>query len=176
MAQTAIETETNLSVGDLVVYASHGVGRVTTRETRAVAKQREEVVVLEFPEGLSVTLPFERALEYVRPVSSEAELASVRKTLRGGEGARDDVWQKRLKATRAKVTLGEAIGLAEVVRDGVRREHKSATRGGPAQLSLSERQLYLKARKLLSEDIGASRGIEPSEADAWITDQLDEAK
>ena len=72
------------------------------------------------------------------------------------------------------MTLGEAVGLAEVVRDGVRRQDKSAVRGGPAQLSLSERQLYLKARKLLADEIGASRGIEPAEADAWIAVQLDQ--
>jgi RNA polymerase-interacting CarD/CdnL/TRCF family regulator len=41
-------------------------------------------------------------------------------------------------------------------------------------MSLSERQLYLKARKLLSQEIGAARGIAADEADAWITEQLGE--
>jgi CarD family transcriptional regulator len=162
----------DVAVGDLIVYASHGVGRVTSRESQGKTQEQQEVVVLVFGEGLSVTLPFARALEYVRPVSTEVEIASVRETLRSAEGARDGVWQKRLRATREKVALGEAVGLAEVIRDGVRRANRSTVPGGPAQLSLTERQLYLKARKLLSEEIGAARGIAPDEADAWITEQL----
>ena len=72
------------------------------------------------------------------------------------------------------MALGEAVGLAEGIRDGVRRANRATVPGGPAQMSLSERQLYLKARKLLSQEIGAARGIAADEADAWITEQLGE--
>jgi CarD family transcriptional regulator len=165
-------TRMGLAVGDLVVYASHGIGRVAAREQRPGSGGQREVVVLEFAEGLSVTLPIERAVQYVRPVSTEAELALVRITLRGDDAFAEDAWQKRLKATRAKVTLGEAVGLAEVVRDGLRRDQRSSVRGEQVRLSLSERQLYLQARRLLADEIGASRGVEAAEADAWIDRQL----
>src|SRR5207253_1012094 len=114
---TRANPDFDVAVGDLIVYASHGVGRVSSRESRGGAEEKQEVVVLVFGEGLSVTLPFARALEYVRPVSTEVELTCVRETLRAAEGTRDGVWQKRLRATREKVALGEAIGLAEVIRD-----------------------------------------------------------
>jgi RNA polymerase-interacting CarD/CdnL/TRCF family regulator len=39
-------------------------------------------------------------------------------------------------------------------------------------LSTNERQLYRKARQLLADELGASRGLEPAEADAWIDAQL----
>ena len=171
---TRANPDFDVVVGDLIVYASHGVGRVSSRESRGGAEEKQEVVVLVFGEGLSVTLPFARALEYVRPVSTEVELTCVRETLRAAEGTRDGVWQKRLRATREKVALGEAIGLAEVIRDGARRADRPTVSGGPAQLSLSERQLYLKARKLLAQEIGAARGIAPDAADAWIAEQLGE--
>jgi RNA polymerase-interacting CarD/CdnL/TRCF family regulator len=157
--------ELRLVVDDLVVYASYGVGRVAIRQS--------ETVVLEFAEaGLSVTLPIERAIECVRPVSTEVEIAGLARTLGGADAVSQENWQGRLTATRGKVTGGEAVGLAEVVRDGSRRDERAAARRGPGMLSLTERQLYLKARKLLADEIGASRGVDPSAADAWIGGQL----
>ncbi len=157
--------ELRLVVDDLVVYASHGVGRVAIRQP--------ETVVLEFAEaGLSVTLPIERALECVRPVSTEVEIASIGRTLGGADTLSQENWQRRLKSTRGKVTGGEADGLAEVIRDASRRDERATARKEPGRLSLTERQLYLKARKLLADEIGASRGVDPSAADAWIGGQL----
>ena len=157
--------ELRLAVDDLVVYASHGVGRVAIRQP--------ETVVLEFAEGgLSVSLPIERAVECVRPVSTEVEITSIGRTLGGVDAVGQENWQRRLKTTRGKVTGGEAAGLAEVIRDASRRDERATARKEPGRLSLTERQLYLKARKLLADEIGASRGVEPPAADAWIGDQL----
>jgi RNA polymerase-interacting CarD/CdnL/TRCF family regulator len=156
--------ELRLAVDDLVVYASHGVGRVAIRQ--------QETVVLEFADGLSVTLPIERAVECVRPVSSEVEIASIGRTLGGADTVSQESWQSRLKSTRGKLTGGEAAGLAEVIRDARRRDERATARKEPGRLSLTERQFYLKARKLLADEIGASRGVDPSAADAWIGDQL----
>ena len=78
MALDTLE-ELRFAVGDLVVYASHGIGRVADRNNATV--------VLEFEErGLSVTLPIERAAECVRAVSTENEIADIGRTL--GEAAR----------------------------------------------------------------------------------------
>jgi RNA polymerase-interacting CarD/CdnL/TRCF family regulator len=157
--------ELRLAVNDLVVYASHGVGRVAIRQ--------QETVVLEFAEGgLLVTLPVERAVECVRPVSTEVEIASIGRTLGEAATVGEENWQRRLKTTRGKVTGGEAAGLAEVIRDAGRREERATSRQDPGRLSLTERELYLKARKLLADEIGASRGVDPSAADVWIGDQL----
>ena len=157
--------ELRLAVDDLVVYASHGVG--------CVANRQQETVVLEFAEGgLSVTLPIKRAIECVRPVSTEAEIASIGRTLGGADTVSQENWQRRLKTTRGKLTGGEAGGLAEVIRDASRRDERASARKEPSRLSLTERHLYLKARKLLADEIGASRGVDPSAADAWIGDQL----
>ena len=153
-----------LAVDDLVVYASHGVGRVTSRV--------REMVMLEFDRGLSVTLPVARAVKCVRPVSTEAELAAIGRTLSGSEVVSDENWQRRLKATRSKVAGGEATGLAEVVRDASRRDERTNARTEPSRLSLTERQLYVTARKLLADEIAARRGIDASFADEWIGEQL----
>jgi RNA polymerase-interacting CarD/CdnL/TRCF family regulator len=153
------------AVGDLVVYASHGIGRVANRS--------QKTVVLEFEErGLSVTLPIERAAECVRAVSTEDEIANIGRTLGEADVASGENWQRRLKTTRGKVTIGDATGLAEVIRDASRRDERAAARKEPGKLSLTERQLYLKARQLLADEIGAARGVDPAEADEWIGDQI----
>jgi len=157
--------ELSLAVGDVVVYASHGVGRVAIR--------REQSVVVEFAtSGLTVILPLERAYASVRPVSTEAELVGVGQTLGGADSDTHANWQHRLKATQAKLTGGEALGLAEVIRDASRRDERASARSEHGKLSLTERQLYLRARQLLADEVGASRGIDPAHADEWITEQL----
>jgi len=157
--------ELRFAVGDLVVYASHGVGRVAARDRKSV--------VLEFAErGLSVTLPIERAVECVRAISTEVEITSIGRTLGEADSVSVENWQRRLKATRGKVTDGDAVGLAEVIRDASRRGERATARKEPGKLSLTERQLCVKARQLLADEIGASRGVDSAEADAWIGDQI----
>ena len=161
-----------LAVGDVVVYGAHGVGHVVARERRVVLGDVQEILVLELADGLSVTLPVERARGLLRPLLSEADLRRVQETLRGDQTLSEGGWLKRRKDTQVKVTGGDPLGLAEVVRDGARRERRLIAKGTGSQLSPSERGLYIRARRLLSGEIGLAHGLEPAEADAWIEEQL----
>jgi CarD family transcriptional regulator len=156
----------------VVVYAAHGVGRVTAREKRMVLGAAQEVLVLELADGLSVTLPLGRARELLRPLLSKADLRRVQATLREEHTLSEDVWPKRRKDTQAKLKDGDPLGLAEVVRDCARREQRLRAKHTGSQLSPSERALYLRARRLLTGEIGLAGGLEPAEADAWIEEQL----
>ena len=99
-------------------------------------------------------------------------MSAVQTTLRGSESPGEEAWQKRIKAARNKLVEGEATGLAEVIRDAAHRAGRSTPRGEAVRLSTNERDLCLKARRLLAAEIGLARGIEPEEADLWIGDQL----
>ena len=170
MAVPSAKPEPTLAVGGVVVYGAHGVGRVA--EVRPAAEGAEPIVVLEFEEGLRVTLPLERARLAVRPVASEAELQVVQRTLRGeGQVADQESWAKRFRSTQLKVSAGELVGVAEVVRDGIQREREHGARAGSA-LAPGQRTLYLKARRLLASEIAAARGIDPADADDWINAQV----
>lgn len=170
LATLPYTAEVEFSVGQVVVYGAHGSGRVVVRETRAATAEPQEVVVLELAATLTVTLPIALAHEQLRAVSNEAELASVQTTLRGAPRAREPVWIKRQTATRAKLASGQAICLAEVISDGAHRQRSQA-----APLSVNERELYAKARRLLADEIGHARGIDPAQAEDWITNQLEHA-
>jgi CarD family transcriptional regulator len=158
-----------LAVGDMVVYASHGAGHVAARERKVILGKRQEVIVLALAGGLSVELPMERAHELLRPLASEADMARVQKTLGADHAANSDPWLKRRRDSQAKLTAGDPIELAEIIRDSA---HRESTLPAKSRLSPAERDLSVKARQLLSTEIALARGVGPAEANAWIDEQL----
>jgi CarD family transcriptional regulator len=155
------------AVGQVFVYGGHGPGLVVGRRTEGSGREAREVVVLELAATLTITLPIALAREELRALVNESELAGVQKTLRAAPPTYDSVWTRRQKATRAKLASGLPISLAEVISDGAHRYYGEAMR-----LSYHERELYLKARRLLADEIGHARGIDAAQAEDWITDQL----
>jgi CarD family transcriptional regulator len=167
IAQKAESLEVDgVCVGDTVVYAAHGVGRVVARGQQQVGGTERDCVVVEFAAGLRVTLSLDEAGERLRPVADEKQLEQVRRTLALKTAGRDSRWTTRIKESKAKVAGGRPTDLAELVRDGSRFEVDGA------RLSHVERRLYLQARELLIREICSARGLEPDEAEAWIEAQI----
>ena len=159
----------NLSVGDVVVYGAHGAGSIETRETRSVEGEDQTVVVIALAEGLSVQLPLALALEQLRPIVDDAGLATIEQVLRDAPSISKDSWLNRRRDAQAK--LGDAIGLAEVIRDGSGREAALA-RGSGSRLAPSEREVLRRARALLATEIAAARDVTVGDAESWIDRQL----
>jgi len=61
----------------------------------------------------------------------------------------------------------EVIGERAAFRSACETARRQGTPTPP-----SERELYVKARKLLVEEIGLARGIDTVDAETWIEDQL----
>src|SRR5437868_420817 len=156
----------------MVVYASHGAGHVAAREKRVVLGKRQEVIVLALAGGLSVELPIERAHELLRPLASEAEMSRVQKTLSADRAVSAGPWLKRRRDSQAKLTGGDPVELAELIRDSAHREWTLPAKSTKSQLSPGERDLFVKARQLLSNEIALARGVKQAEANAWIDEQL----
>jgi CarD family transcriptional regulator len=161
-----------LAVGDAVVYPAYGAGRVAAREKRVVLGADQEIVVLALADGLSITLPMQLARELLRPLVSEAGLRGVQETLREDGAPSGDVWLKRVKQVQAKLRGGDPLELAEIVRDGARRQQTLTANGTSSKLSLWEKGLCVKARQHLSGEIGLARGLDRAQVDAWIDEQL----
>jgi CarD family transcriptional regulator len=96
-------------------------------------------------------------------------MSRVQKTLGSEQAANRDPWLRRRRASQAKLTSGDPVELAEIIRDSAHREW---TLRAKSQLSPGERDLFMKARQLLSNEIALARGVEPAEANAWIDEQL----
>jgi CarD family transcriptional regulator, regulator of rRNA transcription len=152
----------DLSVGTMVVYAGHGVGRIHDTSRRLIGGTEQEVVLIELSNGLSVSLPLERARLLLRSPASESDLEEVRETLRQDPYEPDKRWLARKQDAEAKLATGTPLALAEVIRD-------SGARSAPTS---SERTLYLRARECLAEEIAQVRGLDIENAKAWIDDQL----
>lgn len=160
--------EPPIAVGDMVVYAAHGLGRVVASERIAVGGAERDCVVVDLPAGLRVTLSFELAASRLRAVADEGELARVQRTLAAAPGPRDGTWLKRVKASRARLVGGQAADLAALVRDGSASDRREP---GCPRLSPGERRLYLHARQLLVRELSWAREVSEDEADAWIDAQ-----
>ena len=149
------------AVGDAVVYASHGIGRVESAHD--AEGTQPATIVLDLESGLKVTLPLVRAKETLRSLSGEPELEGVRLTL-----AADVVPSRRRRFAQEKLAAGEIDGLAEIVRDGLQRERRLTTGSGKPMAN----ELFRQARQLLTAEIAACRGIEQEEADSWVLEQV----
>jgi CarD family transcriptional regulator len=158
-----------LAVGDVVVYGAHGAGTIEARETRSIHGELQTVVVVALPGGLRVQLPLPLAQDQLRALVDEVGLATVGKVLRDAPPSSGESWLKRRREALAK--LGDAIGLAEIVRDGHVRE-TAPGRGNGSRLAPSERELVLRARGLLTSEIALSRNVPVADAEAWLDRQL----
>lgn len=157
-----------LAVGDTVVYAAHGIGRVVALEQKQVAGTERDCLVVDLAAGLRVTLSIEEAAERLRAVADDAELENVRRTLAADSNSRDGGWSARIRESKAKLASGRPVELAELVRDGGRFERTDEG----SRLSQAERRVYLQARELLVRELCSARGLEPEQAEAWIEMQI----
>jgi RNA polymerase-interacting CarD/CdnL/TRCF family regulator len=159
----------SLAVGDVVVYASHGIGRIES--THPAEGALPERVIVVFESGLRVTLPLDRARGSLRCLSGEAELEEVERILRTEVPPSIEPWSRRHRFAQEKLAEGRVGGLAEIVRDGLQRKRRLAAMSRGRSHAPIEGELYRKARALLAAEIAACRGIEPEAADAWILGQ-----
>jgi CarD family transcriptional regulator len=167
----ALPASVRLAVGTVVVHPAHGVGRVSARDRSVIRGVEQDVAVIELDDGLSVTMPVQLAQELLRPPVGEPGLRQIRETLRRDDVPGEEVWSKRIGQTQEKLKDGDPLMLAEIVRDGARRE-RATQNSSSAKLSASERSLYARARELLSGEIGFVRGLSQAEANAWIDEQV----
>jgi CarD family transcriptional regulator, regulator of rRNA transcription len=164
-----------LDVGDMVVYGAHGAGAVAARESRVFRGAPQDVIVLALAGGLRVELPVEQAQERLRPIATEADVSRVEETLSTVHPVNGDAWLMRQRVALAKLSAGDPIALAEIIRDSAGRQRRQSTKRTRPALSPGERELLVQARRLLSTEIGLLRGIAPEEAEAWIDRQLERA-
>ena len=150
-----------------MVYASHGLGRVVRIDRPAVRGASEDVVVVELSDGLTVSLPQKLAEAQLRAPLTSDQLRLVQEVLRQEPVGNDKPWLSRRHDAAGKLTNGGVVELAEIVRDGTVPARAHSTKG-----NTSEREVLLKARRLLSREISFVLGLGATEADDWIDEQL----
>ena len=142
----------SFATGDLVVYPSHGVGRITGIETQEIAGLTLSVFVVLFDKDrMTLRVPLAKAkVSGLRRLSSRKEMDAALAKLRGRSRAKRTMWSRRAQEYQAKIASGDPGSIAEVVRDLYRNT------GQPEQ-SYSERQIYQAALAKLRGKTRAKR-------------------
>src|SRR5713226_9202093 len=150
-------------VGDKVVYPHHGAGTVVKKESREVLGQKREYLTIKILHNdMTVQVPCENADQVgLRRVIGEKEVGVVLKALTGGSTEMPKNWNRRFKHNRDKMKTGDILELAEVVRNLSLRDHEKG-------LSTGEKQMFVKAKKILASELMYAKGMDADESAEWI--------
>jgi CarD family transcriptional regulator len=157
-------------IGDKVVYPHHGAGTVVKREKREVLGEKREYLTIKILHNdMTVNVPSENAEAVgLRKVIGEDMVKVVIKALTGGGTAMPKNWNRRFKHNRDKMKTGNIFELAEVVRN-------LAVRNNEKGLSTGEKQMFVKAKKILASELMYAKDMDEDEAASWLDDVLSRA-
>jgi CarD family transcriptional regulator len=150
-------------VGDKVVYPHHGAGTVVKKESREVLGQKREYLTIKILHNdMTVNVPCENADKVgLRRVIDEEMVEKVLKALTGDGTVMPKNWNRRFKHNRDKMKTGDILELAEVVRNLSLRDHEKG-------LSTGEKQMFVKAKKILASELMYAKDMDEEEAAEWL--------
>ena len=150
-------------VGDKVVYPHHGAGTVVKKEKREILGQTREYLTIQILHNdMTVNVPVENAEQVgLRTVIDEDLVNTVVKALTAGESEMPKNWNRRFKHNRDKMKTGDVLELAEVVRNLSLRDHEKG-------LSTGEKQMFVKAKKILASELMYAKAVDEEEAAEWL--------
>ena len=154
-------------VGEKVVYPHHGAGTVVKKEVREVLGEKREYLTIQILHNdMTVNVPSENAEKVgLRKVINEEMVAVVMKALTGNGTTMPKNCNRRFKHNRDKMKTGDIFELAEVVRNLSLRDHDKG-------LSTGEKQMFVKAKKILASELMYAKDMDEEEAAVWLDDLL----
>jgi CarD family transcriptional regulator len=154
-------------VGDKVVYPHHGAGTIVKKESREVLGQKREYLTIKILHNdMTVQVPSENADQVgLRRVIGEKEVGVVLKALTGGSTEMPKNWNRRFKHNRDKMKTGDILELSEVVKNLSLRDHEKG-------LSTGEKQMFVKAKKILASELMYAKGMDEEECAEWLDSVL----
>jgi CarD family transcriptional regulator len=154
-------------VGDKVVYPHHGAGTVIRKEQRVVLSQEREYLTIQISHSeMIVNVPTENAERVgLRKIIDEVMVERVIGVLHGSGTTMPKNWNRRFKYNRDKMKTGDIFELAEVVRNLSLREQEKG-------LSTGEKQMFVKAKKILASELMYAREMDENETAEWLDELL----
>src|SRR6202022_1068650 len=111
---------------------------------------------------MTVNVPSENAEKVgLRKVIDEETVKLVKKALPAGGTAMPKNWNRRFKHNRDKMKTGDIFELAEVVQNLSLRDHEKG-------LSTGEKQMFVKAKKILASELMYAMDMDEEEAAEWL--------
>ncbi len=157
-------------IGDHVVYPHHGAGKVLKKEQKEVLGETREYLTIQILHNdMTVMVPCENAGRAgLRRVIGEEAVAKVLGVLRDDVSQMPKNWNRRFKHNREKIKTGDIYELAEVVRNLAIREVDKG-------LSTGEKQMFVRAKKILASELMYALEMEEDDAEAHLDSLIEEA-
>ena len=157
-------------VGDKVVYPHHGAGTIVKKEKRVVLGEKREYLTIKILHNdMTVNVPCENAEAVgLRRVIDEVMVEKVLKALQGSGTVMPKNWNRRFKHNRDKMKTGDIFELAEVVRNLSLRDQDKG-------LSTGEKQMFVKAKKILVSELMYAKQMDEEETAEWLDGVLADA-
>ena len=154
-------------VGDKVVYPHHGAGTVVSKDVKIVLGQEREYLTIKILHNeMTVNVPSDNAEKVgLRWVIDLEMVEVVHKVLLGGSTEMPKNWNRRFKHNRDKMKTGDILELAEVVRNLALRDHEKG-------LSTGEKQMYVKAKRILASELMYAKNMSEEQAADWLEEVL----
>ncbi len=136
------------SVGDKVLYPTHGAGVIDSIEEKTVLGEKKSYYTMRMPVGdMKVMVPTESAdSSGLRRVVSREKAEKVIAWLSEGKEEENPSWNRRFRENTEKIKSGDIFLVASVVRALSVRERE---RG----LSTGERKMLSDARQILISEL-----------------------
>ena len=140
----------DLKIGEIVVYPKHGVGEIAKIETLELSNIKTSFYVVKMEQSkLTIRVPLDKKNEVgLRKISSKKIIEEVYSTLKLKPKIRRIMWSRRAQEYEAKIFSGDPIKISEVVRDLFRKSSQ-------AEQSYSERQMFQVAIERLAREVAA---------------------
>ena len=157
-------------IGEKVVYPHHGAGTIVKKEKRTIlGEEREYLTIQILHNDMTVNVPTENAEKVgLREVIDEETVELVLKALTGNGTVMPKNWNRRFKHNREKMKTGDIFELAEVVRNLSLRDQDKG-------LSTGEKQMFVKAKKILVSELMYAKGMDEEETAEWLDGVLADA-
>lgn len=159
MAQPKEQEIDIFSIGDSVVYPSHGVGVITAEEIKEIGGIKMPLYVISFADNKMVLwVPKSRVGKVgLRHLSSTQEFKKALEILQGKPKLSKGMWTKRAQEYDAKINSGKPLLIAEVLRD----LHKNVD---DPERSYSELKIYKDALERLADEYSIAASITKEES------------
>lgn len=153
--------------GDFVVYPNHGAGCVSGVEEKTILGEERRYYVVYIPDAeLTLSIPADGD-SGLRACADEESVEAAMSVLKDDATEMPQNWNQRLKFNQAKIRDGEISQVAEVVRN-------LSSYGGDHNLSTGERNMLMKARRILISEIALVRDVGIVEAEKLVDGALRE--
>ena len=155
------------TIGDKIVYPMHGAGIIEKIEEKEILGEYREYYVLNVPCGdMKIMIPVDTSDEIgVRYIISAEEIQTILSVLADVSSEMPHNWNRRYRENMEKLKTGNAVEVAEVVRNLTRTDRKK-------KLSTGEKKMLTNARQILLSEMVLAGGMDTAKADVLIDEAV----